>query len=147
LRFALDPGEKDQDLKDSSRALFFRRGSKLPVYCSAPAAGEFLLTLAEDTIREARQADFEEALRKFREYIRDGNLHIYMFGGNPTTALRYAEELHEEDPIISPTDAAIVGCFLSDEAALVLYTTDTDIITSRTVIGKARELGKKIESP
>lgn len=146
LRYVLDPSE-DADLKTSSRELFFPRGRKPAVYCSAPAAGEFVSILAEDTIRQGRQADYEVALLRYWEYIRDGDLNVYMFGATPTTALRHARDLHAQDPLISPTDAAIVGCFLSDDSASVLYTTDTDIILSQVAIDTARGLGKRIDSP
>ncbi|MEK6987144.1 MAG: hypothetical protein AABX97_03500 [Candidatus Thermoplasmatota archaeon] len=127
--------------------MFFPRNAKPPVYCSAPAAGEFLLILAEDTHRENRPEDYDHALHKFWEYIHEGDLNIYMFGANPTTAHRYARDIHANDPLITPTDAAIIGCFISDNAAQTLYTTDTDIILSKVVIDMARELGKRIDSP
>ncbi len=144
LRYVFDPLEEDVDLREIARSLFFSAGttSKPPVVCSAPAAGEFLLVLADD--RRDNEEGFGEALRLFWEYVHENRLRPFLFGERDTEAFNCSRRIQLADPVIDATDAAIVGCFLADATALVLYTTDQDLILSRTVNDFAREKSKSI---
>lgn len=144
LRYVFDPLEEDVDLREIARSLFFSAGTttKLPVVCSAPAAGEFLLVLAND--RRDNEEGFQEALRLFWQYVRDDRLRLFLFGQRDTEAFSCSREVQVADPIIDATDAAIVGCFLADPTAVVLYTTDQELILSRAISDLARGRGKNI---
>ncbi len=143
LRFVFDPAE-DPDMKKRARKLFYPEGAKAQIWCSAPAAGEFLLTLARDTIAERRDGDFEAALHLFWEFIKEERLKIYMYGEATSEALALADKVRNKDPRITPTDAAIVGCFLSDGSAQVLYTTDVKVFASSDVRVLLRARSKKM---
>lgn len=125
----LDPDE-DKGLKKRARQLFFGKGSKEAIRCSAPAVGEFVLTLARDSSADNNRDRFDRAMRDFWNYVREERLHIYMYGRPESEALALAEEVRRGDRLITQTDAAIVGCFLSDPDSKVLYSTDATLLSS-----------------
>jgi hypothetical protein len=144
LRYVFDPLE-DRDLKDEARRLCFPAGThpKPPVCCSGPAAAEFLVVLAHD--RADDRDAFLEAVGGFWNYVQEGRLGIFMFGERNTEAFSLAAAIQRKDPRIDATDAAIVACFLADEDASVLYTTDRDVSMSRVIREMVRERDKTIK--
>jgi len=132
-----------RDLKERARSLF--HGAKPQVLCSAPAAGEFAFVLAKDIIEQGGDVSrYEDAMRTFYQYVEEGKLICEMFGSSPSRAFEIAFDLQAEDPQLSPTDIAILACFLADRESSVLYTTDQDIQTSLAVSGKVRAASKRI---
>jgi hypothetical protein len=103
--------------------------------------------MARDTSAPARRDDFQTAVGRFWEYVRDKRLLIYMYGDEETKALAEARDVHAADRAISPTDAAILGCFFSDGDANILYTTDVTMQMSQAVIERTKALGKRLTDP
>jgi hypothetical protein len=94
--------------------------------------------------RRDDEESFIEALRQFWLYVHEDRLRLYLFGERDTRAFACSRGIQQKDPLIDATDAAIVGCFVADETAQVLYTTDQTLILSRAVNDLARVNGKRI---
>lgn len=69
-------------------------------------------------------------MEKFWSWTRDDRIDFYMFGGNPGRRLNIEQELHEVDHMLTPTDLSILACFLADDEADLLFTTDRALLVN-----------------
>ncbi len=102
------------------------------ICASGPVLGELLLTTVRDTIDKGETGFrvFKRMMELFWSWTKDGKLEFYMFGENPGALFKIEQELYQVDHMLAPTDLAILACFLSDDEAELLFTTDRALVVN-----------------
>ena len=111
---------------------------------SIPALGELVLVLCRDRVGRSR---ISNAIDWIYQRVENGDSELFGLGDADAVIGEVATEIRRRDPLVSPTDAAIVACLFEDPEADVLYTTDGLLLENRTVVEMARERGKKLHEP
>lgn len=67
-------------------------------------------------------------MKTFWGYVKEGRLQAFFFGSSPPRAFSIANRLYRADNRLTPTDSAILACFLCDDLAQNFFTTDQEIL-------------------
>lgn len=132
--------DEDLELREGARRLFHSGRQLLPC-ASIPALGELTLVLYQDRVGRDW---ITSAVDWVYQGVEHGNMELFGIGAPEAVVADVAAEIRSRDPLVSPTDAAIVACMFEDPEADVLHTTDGTLLENRSVTEMARERGKKL---
>jgi hypothetical protein len=123
LQALADPDDDCEKKRDAKHLLNSSRNVSLRM--SILAVGEVLGLIAEKRGTYA----YEEAAGRVGQLVRNGKIGLYGIGQG-RTAIRIADQIMLEDPLMTTTDAMLVACAMTDEKCSVFGTFDQRIVQS-----------------